>query len=420
MNTLQDLRATLDQHASGVHGDSTTARVAAVAGRARVVRRRRAAGVGAAAVVAVVVTGALALLPDREPGPADAPDALTVLGWRYEHQVTERTEGDRLSVDLPASDLPRVVSWSTTGADQGVEVRYDGERWNSEDADFDGFTQLPPGYSGEVSVRGPAGLALATYDLDTTSSPEGVGTGPTTFREDVAGYDFLGAGAGEPGQASVEVDVRPERGMIWLAYYCQGLPAGARIHVNWVGAEGAFIDNGGCDDGTTFDPGGSPGTGLTVAGRAGEVSAMRLWVTRGAEPVTDGEFPDLRLGLGLYDASPGAVSIAGIQMRAQVEHAGQVWELVDTATAGEGQVPQIQVPDRGRFLVAEAVRASARLRYAVSVDGRRVEGDTTFIGTGGGGGGLVRVPAGGVVSLRFGTPLDRVAGSGLALYQQVE
>ena len=65
MNTLQDLRSTLDAHAAEVTDSPSAMRVAAVAGRARVVRRRRAAGIAAAVVMvagAVTVPGMIARL----------------------------------------------------------------------------------------------------------------------------------------------------------------------------------------------------------------------------------------------------------------------------------------------------------------------------------------------------------------------
>lgn len=419
MNTLQDLRATLDQHAAEVGDDLTSARVAAVHGRARVVRRRRAAGVGAAAVLAVVVATAVALGPRPAPGPAAAPESLTALGWRYQLDDTASSGSDRVVLELPASDLPRLVSWSTRGPDQAVVVRWSDRRAASEVADYGDFVQVPRGFEGAVSVSGPEGLALASYVVDASVSPEGVGDGLTTFREDVAGIDLLGAAAGEAGQASVAVDLRPGRGMVWLGYYCEGLPAGARMHVGWVGERGDLVF-GGCDSGDSFDPGGSVGIGLPPGRWADEDATLRLWVTRDGRPVEDGEVPGLRLGLGAYtDSSPPTV-VAGIGLRDRIEHEGHVWALVDVAVGGAGEVPRIETPADGTFLVTEAVRGRGTVRYAITVDGRRAEGDTIFAGGGGGGGDRVSIAPGSVASLRFGTPRDRVTEAGLGLYRRVD
>ncbi|MGZ5404187.1 MAG: hypothetical protein ACXWDL_06020 [Nocardioides sp.] len=420
MKTLQDLRDTLDQHASGVHDDSTTARVAAVAGRARVVRRRRAAGVGAAAVVAVVAAGALAALPgERDIAPAQAPDSFTALGWTYRVADTVDTEGDRVRTDLEVSQLPRLVSWATSGDDQQVEVRSGAEPVSSEVADFGDFVWVPPGFEGEVTVAGGPGLTLATYELDESRAPAGVGEGPLTYREDVAGLELLGAGVGELGQASVEVDLRPEAGMMWLAYHCENLPSGTRVHVNWVGEPGSF-SSGGCDSGAAFDPGGSAGIGFPVGRRAGEDAALKIWVTRGGSSVADGAIPDLRLGLGAYTPSEPPAEVAGIDMRQRIEHDGHVWELEDVAVAGAGEVPRIEAPADGIFLVADAVRAGGRIGYSLTVDGIRVGTSTVFVGTGGGGGSRQLVEPGTVTSMRFSTPPERLSAAGLALYRRVD
>lgn len=420
MNTLHDLRATLDQHASGVHDDeSTTARVAAVAGRARVVRRRRAGGVGAAAVLAVVAAAALATLPgDRDIAPA-APESLTSLGWSYRVADTVDTEGDRVGTELEQSELPRLVSWATSGEDQQVVVRSGGESVSSAAVDFGDFVWLPPGFEGEVTVDGGPGLSLATYELDESRAPAGVGEGPLTYREDVAGLELLGAGVGEPGRASVDVDLRPDAATTWVGYHCEGLPRGARVHVNWVGAPGS-VSFGPCDSGTAFDPGGSAGLGITSGRRISEDATLRIWVTRDGRAVADGEIPDLRLGLGAYTPSEPPVEVAGIDMRHLIEHAGHVWELEDVAVAGAGEVPRIEAPAEGTFLVADAVEAGGRVGYSLTVDGRRVGTSTVFIGTGGSGGSRQLVEPGTVTSMRFSTPPERVSAAGLALYRRVE
>ncbi len=298
-------------------------------------------------------------------------------------------------------------------------LRYHEERIASDVADFGDYTMLPAGFEGEVRLSGPEGLALATYAVDTSFAPEGVGSGISTFREDVVGLDFLGAVEGEPGQASVEVEVRPGEEQVWLGYHCSALPRDARININWVGAQGAFIIGGGCGTDTSFDPGGSAGTGFEPGARAGTTSTLRLWITRGGEPVADGEIPDLRLGLGAYTPSSAPEQVAGIEVRQTIEHDGHVWDLVDVVVAGDGELPRIEVPDEGAFLVNEGLRATDTTSYAVSVDGRPVEGEMTFAGGGTGGGGSHRVPAGSVASLTLSTPVDRVAEAGLALYRRV-
>jgi len=71
MNTLDDLRTSLDRHASGLADPDLHARPVAVRERVRTVRRRRhvAATAAAAVVVAALVGGGISLLP----GDASAP-----------------------------------------------------------------------------------------------------------------------------------------------------------------------------------------------------------------------------------------------------------------------------------------------------------------------------------------------------------
>lgn len=325
-----------------------------------------------------------------------------------------------MTLELDGSDHPRLISWSTDGADQAVEVRTGSPgRFTSDAADFDDHVQLPPGYEGKVRVSGAPGLAVATYTLDTERSPAGIGTGVRTFREDVAGLDLLGAAEGEPGQASIEFDLVPRQSMTWLGDYCEGLPKGARMHINWVGASGSVI-YGGCDGSSSFDPGGSAGLGLTTGRRADTPQTLRMWVTRDGEQVADGEIPDLRLGLGAYSASNPTTPLLGFEKRDRVEHAGHVYQLVEVRTAGPGESPRLEVPERGDFVVADAFRGRGTLRVVLTADGKRVGGTTSYTVGGTAGSGEQPVPPGSSVALRFGRSLERVAASGLALYERVD
>jgi hypothetical protein len=421
MNTLDDLRRTLDAHAGDVHDDVHHARTAAVRGRAAVVRRRRAAGVATAAALAVVgAVGIPQLVGDPGPDPLGAPDTRTALGWTYQLSDTVRAEGGRLTLEVEQSDVPRLVSWATDGADQDVVVRtgWPG-RFHSSADDFGDHVQLPPGYEGTVRVTGAAGLSLATYTLDPLTTPAGVGEGPRTFREDVAGFDLLGAVAGEPGQTSVEFDLVPEDATTWVGYYCENLPKGTRMHVNWVGAAGSLVF-GGCDAVSSFDPGGSPGTGFTPGKRAGTQQTLRLWVTRGGDPVADGEIPELRLGLGAYTSTETPVDLVGIEQRREIEFAGHVYRLAEVVTAGTGESPRLEVPEDGQFVVGSAFGGRGSLSVTLTADGQPVGGTTRFSVGGVGGSGETAVPAGSTVELDFGRSLERVDRSGLSLYERVD
>ena len=92
MNTLEDLRASLNQRADQLHDDDLYTRPAAVHGRIRAVRRRRTAVAAVAAVAAVTlvvggVTGVGALRQPATPQPAvagiDVPSRVTINSYPY-------------------------------------------------------------------------------------------------------------------------------------------------------------------------------------------------------------------------------------------------------------------------------------------------------------------------------------------------
>ena len=417
MNSLQDLRATLDHHAGDVHDDAAPVRVAAVAGRARAVRRRRAAGVATAAVLAVAGVAVVAALPGSDsPEPASAPDTMTALGWTYRVDETTATEGDRIDVDVLASDVPQLVSWATAGDDQDVRIRMNGEESRSQASDFGDFVWLPPGWSGQVSVISPEpGLTTTRYALDESVTPEGVGSGVTTFREDVAGRTLAGAALGEPGQAEVEVPVTADPGELWLAYTCEGLPPGHQVRIGLVGRQGYVSSGGGCAE-TTFDPGGSPQVGLPGQWRPG--TGLRIWVVRHGRPVADGELADLRLGLGAYALADDPRTAAGHDFARVIEHAGKVWRLERTVVGTGAELPRLTVPARGDHVVTDWVVARSRTPYAVSVDGTSDE-QTWFSGPGESGGGPVEVGRGQQVGLDVQGDEAAVEEAVLALYRRV-
>ena len=418
MNTLQDLRATLDQHASGVHDDLATSRVAAVAGRARVVRRRRAAGVGAAAVLALVTAGVVSALPgNRDVAPAEAPDSFTSLGWSYRLADTVDTEGGRVRLDVEQSELPRLVSWSTSSDDQQVVVRFNNETWASQSTDFGDFVWLPPNFGGEVTLSGDDGLTAATYELDQSAIPPGVGTGPGLFREDVAGLDLLGAAFGEPGQAELVVPMdAPQSDEVQIGYTCERLPRGYQVKISVVGERG-FLTVGGCEAATGFDPGGSLNIGLPGPWRESAELAMR--VTRRGMPIADGALEGLRLGLAAYSSSTDLVVSAGHDFPSVVEHGGKVWQLDHVAEGAGAQLPRVTVPDEGQYVVTTWVVASPQTPYALSVDGSTVD-QGWMSGLIGSGSGAFPVGPGQEVGLEIRGNDGDVTQAALVLYRRVD
>ncbi len=423
MNTLQDLRSTLDAHAAEVTDLAAADRVASVAGRARAVRRGRAVGVATAAALAVTA-GALSLLPGgRDLPPTDAPDSMTSLGWRYQVSDTARAKGHRVSTDLEPSDLPRLVSWGTTGDDQSVVIqRENAEPWASDVADFGDFVWVPPGYSGRVTVSGPRGLALATYELDESVTPAGVGEGIGVMREDVAGLRLAGAASGDPGQASLEVSLEADRGMLRLAYTCPGLPKGYTVRIGVVGERGWFSSGNDCSWGSGFDPGGSAGIGMP--GRWGPGAALRMWIVRKGQVVADGEVPDLRLSLGAYALADEPLTVAGHDFAQLVEYEGKVfeaWQSSEERTSPlRGPSASLEVPEDGDYLVDSWLVASPQTSYSLMIDGIATDGSVTSgIESSGTGPHLVRPGAREVGLTIRGLPED-VKRAALVLYRRVD
>ncbi len=405
-----------------MHDTSAAERVASVAGRARVVRRQRAAGVAAAAVLAVGGASAIAALPGGgDLVPAQAPHTLTSLGWSYEHVDTFRSESGEVSTELEPSDLPRLVSWATTGGEQDVVVRLQGsEAWAAGTGDYGDFVWVPPGFGGRVTVSGPTGLALATYDLDPSRTPAGVGDGVSILRQDVAGYDQVGAAIGDPGQASLEVPLDADPGELQLGYSCPGLPEkGYVVHVGVVGEAGSLSSEGACSYGGGFDPGGSTNVGFP--GRWGPGSALRIWVTHQGAPVDDGELADLRLSLAAYAYAEGSLRLAGNEFPRSVEYGGKVFEVVDSVETPAGELPRLSVPEDGDHVVASWLVANPQTPYNVRVGGT-TDQQTRVSGIGGSGSGVVLVrPDADEVSLVVGgNYVEDVTKAALVLYRRVE
>lgn len=345
MNTLDDLRRTLDTHAHDVHDDATHARTAAVRGRAVAVRRRRAAGVGAAAALAVV--GALVapqLVSDPDPQLADrtllgrvAPETMQSLGYTY--RFVEGVEKDgNASLRLPETDGPRLVTWASPAEEVEVFTTEEGRTTDSDRTAFDDFAFVHPGASGRWTVRaGGEPTALAVYELDEDALPAGTTVGGVTFRQEVANQQLVVADALDEGSAVLTVRATvPETERMWLAEFCQGVSSESRLWVNTsVDGDGATA-SGGCDE-DGFDPAVGSGTWLEARHlpEPGEEVEVRMWVSRGI----DGDpllHEGARMALALYDLGEPAAVVGGWEMEPLVEHDGHLWSFVDSreATAG--------------------------------------------------------------------------------------
>ena len=427
MNTLQDLRDTLDAHAAAIHDDATHARTAAVRGHARAVRRRRAVAVGGAAAVAVAAVVAGSVLPgDRDPVPADrqligkvAPATIESLGYTYD--FLEGVEGgdQPATLRLTASDEPRLVSWAS-GADRvRVDGNVEGFRTRSEATDFDDFMVVPAGQPVRLTARaGDAATALAVYELG-DERPPGVTVDGITFRERIGSGELLAARIGDPGQSELGFEVTlPTGGEVRLAELCHGeLPEGYWVNVE-VGDAGA-IGSGGCG-GDPFDPG--AGSGYTFDVRpadAGDTVPVRAWVSRRFEgPAVTVE--DVRLGAGVYDLGEPAAVVAGWSMPELYEHDGHLWRFV-RAEVGDPRERAVAV----RNETAELLLAVGSYRAAGSarVEFRSAPADGVVVSSGGGSGSDLRAvlaPGSPPARLRARGAVSPRTELGFALYTRVD
>ena len=338
MNTTDDLRSTLDRHASGLADHDLHVRPVAVRERVRVVRRRRRAAVGG---VAAAVVGALALtLPlggERQAPVADrtlaghvAPRTLSSLGYTYTFAQGRQGDG-RARLHFAASDRPRLVSWATSGPDNEVTLRgVDESPRTVTTDDFGDFVRVPPQRDGTITVTGVGKVALATYDLS------GAAPGDTrdgiTFRHDVAGRRLLGDAIGDPGEADIAFDTSTEAGPLPISYLCSRGPADAWLHIAVAG--GQVVTGGGCDD-APFDPAGSGAVEIHVNADEARSLHVRMWVTHG-EHGRLVEDPDLRLAVGAYAPAPAVARLAGWPVPATRERDGHLWRLVDTEAGAPG------------------------------------------------------------------------------------
>lgn len=424
MTTLDDLRTSLAREAETAPTGHHVARVREVRRRVAVRRQRQRV---AAALVALAAVGTAATVSSLDrPSQTqvagervfgiDVPETLTSLGWSYGLDSVASVSDSRLELRLPASDRPRLLSWATSGDDDSVVLTVPGweTTYASTAADFGDFVWLAPGSSGVVEVQAEDdGVALATYDVDVTQPPAGVGEGAGTFRRDVAGRPLLAAVAGEPGETalSVEVDVPSGRDTtLGLAFTCADAPRGAKVHVSVAGEPGDLVF-GECR-GEEFDPGGSINSSFEEGAYAGRRITLEVRVARGGETLTSAEAPEARLGLAAYDVGRATRNAAGMAFPEVLESRGKVWQMVGLVT-GEPDGLAVEAPADGTHLVAGASDAAATMQ--VLADGRPVGGDFAF-GTGPASFGEVLLPPGArTVELR----LRRAEGdeTALALYR---
>jgi len=339
MNTLSDLRRTLDRHADDVADPAAVARTAAVHHSVAVVRRRRrAVGTGVLALVLLAAVGTV-LWPrsDQDPVPAapvvlgeQAPTTMKSLGYTYRTDGTAESGTLHTGVVVAKSDQPQLYSWTADRATE-VTVHVPGDQvWSSLALHFRDFVVVPPNTWGRLSVSASQGRVAVTRYTLADAAPSGYTSQGVTYRDAVAGRPLLGATIAAPSTTQSTVSVVSPAGRAEFSPLCTGVPAGYAVLVT---VNGRATVSGDCSDQTSFDPGAAGGY-TTRLGRAGRAVSVRVLLTKGPKsttPVT-GDFPHLRLGVGVY----GPVDqehLVGTTVDSAVELGGHPWTLTETRSS---------------------------------------------------------------------------------------
>lgn len=424
MNTLTDLRRTLDQHADDVAGPAAVARTTAVHQRVAVVRRRRrSVGTGVAALA--LVAGVAAVMWPR--GSSDAlPSAPVLLGQKAPVTMTSlgytyRTDGHGASfegsgsIEVAKADKPRLYSW-TMNADAHVTVRTpDREEWHSQVTGFGDFVVLPAGVSGRLRVSVDRGsVGIASYDLSDRVPTGAYSKDGITYRSEFAGAPLLRGIVSDRGQTELTTSFLVPSGPVEFHLVCSGLPKGAFVHVVVGDKESEIGDSRSCSAPTEFDPASLTYSTQPHVGRPGTTQTLQVRVTGGFHYVTAlpaGSAPDLRIGLGLYGPVQSVRTGAGRVPRV-VEQGGHTWSFTTSATRSSAQ-PLTMAP-----APVDRVAQIALHTHGMTVADFRAGSSQTSPGTGGGGGlGGFFAPAGAEVrvSLRQGT-----GSYAVALYERTD
>ena len=337
MNTLDDLRSTLDRHAAALDDTDRLVRADVVRSRVRTVRRRRAAAVAVVAVVVLALaTATIGLVrgPDR-PQPAghgdvEVPAEISVHGFGYRLADTVKASADG-TVDLDESTAPRAVTLVATGLGSGQATLWSGY-WPiarvrageqispvTTDATADLRVELegtPDSARAELAVYEPSG------DL-----PPGVAHDGVVFRQQWGDQKLVAAAFGEAGGEAAVSASNLNRDLT-VSAYCRSEASDLWLHT--AGSEGGVP----CDD---LDDGSDPGPANQdwLAAPDPGRSGYSVYVTRGEDgPRADGV--DVTFGFGIYRRAEPMTQVIGADMVVVLEYAGRTWrldEVLDNETA---------------------------------------------------------------------------------------
>ncbi len=339
MNSLEDLRSTLDQHAAGVDDPDRYARPVAVRERIRAVRRRRASAVVAAA--AVVLVGAVATVSGLQgsdsvdpAGPTvvgiDVPKTWTIDEFPYSLEETTTFAGDRDKVRLTGDedDPDRAVAFYARGLGSGSATLYnDGvpvaRAFGEEDAELpvpvaSTDTALSVRFEG-VPAGARTGLAVYTA---TGELPEGVDNGTAVFRQVVAGAELLTGDFSPEGQSEVSFTFRGRLDQARFATYCVTAEKGLWFNLD---IDGDGPVSGPCEREDSRDAGASWSSFPDETGFAA-VHTVSAYLTRGDsdERVSS---PDASVGAAVYRQPVDDREVGGTSVDGTTSYGGRTWRL---------------------------------------------------------------------------------------------
>ncbi len=398
MNTIEDLRATLREHANEPPHAMSVARATAVHQRVAVARRRRRAVVGGAVAAVVAVVGGVSLLPrpDR-PYPADrrlaghvAPETIDSLGYTFAFE--EGFEGDGVRrVQVDASDGPLVVTWAASSddlrlrSDLGIADEEASPRGVPGVADFSDWALVDVGQQGWLEARSATGdVAIAVYTLE--RRPEGLTKDGMTWRQQTAQGSLVGGAIGDEGQSAASFEVTMPAGRLSFDSFCSvassgGGGAAEQPWLLWY-VDGKPAVGGQSCSGPQRDFDLSSGLfstrGLTIAGHryvAGDVVTIeaRLQVTDSDPRLVDD--PQARIAIALYSPDPDAAVVR--------ELAGHRWVARSTDTGTGGREVFLAPETTAPISPILRTRGPGTVDWDVLYDGRVVGGLGLSPGAGG-------------------------------------
>ena len=377
MNTLDDLRSTLESHADGLDDTERYARPVAVHARIRAVRRRRA-GLAAAAAAVVLLAGVATVDSLRTPDtvqPADhvvvgvdVPATIDVLDFPYAlRDLHELDDAFRVQ----PSDGEQAVALAASGLGSGSATLYaDGEAVARLRGDQQVAAPYPIGDGGtglevRFSGTGPGARAGVAVYAATGEMPDGVSDGTSVFRDTVAGNRLITAAFAAPGTTSVTVQASGPLDQLQIASRCSDATEGIWFNLS-VDGDGP-VQWGQCSDGGVDNT-----PSATLGSRDPGRHTFTAYATRGENGP---RVPVDELGVGLYATEP-ATPVGNASAAATVESAGRTWRLTETLDATQTVV---DTADGDRLVGFAASAGRAWITWRGDLD----DGRSSEVGGGG-------------------------------------